>query len=75
MHARKREGDREVMGLLIYPEVSKSIQHRYELLGYPVVVATVDLPVAWQDEGDLVAMKGLMDRMAPDSDFHAQFVE
>ena len=39
------------------------------------IAAVEKLPVAWQDEGDLVAMKGLMDRMAPDSDFHAQFVE
>jgi 5-methylcytosine-specific restriction enzyme subunit McrC len=48
-HARKREGDREVLGLLIYPEVSKSILYRYDLLGYPIVVATINLAAEWPD--------------------------
>jgi 5-methylcytosine-specific restriction enzyme subunit McrC len=48
-HARKREGDRDVLGLLIYPKVSKSIQYRYDLLGFPVVVATIDLAAEWPD--------------------------
>lgn len=47
-HARKREGDREVVGLLIYPEVTEFVRCRYELLGFPVVVATVNLMAEWQ---------------------------
>ncbi len=38
-----------MFGLLIYPKVSTTILYRYDLLGFPVVVATVDLAAEWPD--------------------------
>ena len=57
-----REGPKNISGMLIYPEVGRSLRLRYRLLGFPVVVATVDLGKKWRDiEADL---HGLVDECA-----------
>src|SRR5690606_27437522 len=62
-HAAKREGGRRVAGLLIYPRVSRSIAYRYELLGFPVVVATVNLAAEWPDiESEILRLIPMVER-------------
>ncbi|MDR9812123.1 5-methylcytosine restriction system specificity protein McrC [Rhizobium hidalgonense] len=46
-HAKKRESDRRIRGVLVYPMVQTSLKLQYELLGFPVLVATVDLAAEW----------------------------
>lgn len=48
-HVRVQEPDQDVSGLLIYPANGKSLCLKYQLLGTPVTVATVDLSADWQD--------------------------
>jgi 5-methylcytosine-specific restriction enzyme subunit McrC len=53
-HERKRHEGKALAGMLIYPEVGRSLRLRYRLLGIPVLVATVDLGQEWQEiEADL----------------------
>jgi 5-methylcytosine-specific restriction enzyme subunit McrC len=42
-HERKRHTDQGLAGMLIYPDVGRSLRLRYRLLDIPVLVATVDL--------------------------------
>ena len=54
--------DRGLSGMLIYPDVGRSLRLRYRLLGIPVLVATVDLGQEWHDiEAEL---HGLLDDCA-----------
>ncbi len=48
-HVREQEPDQDVSGLLIYPANGQSLCLKYQLLGTPVTVATVDLSADWQD--------------------------
>ena len=46
--------NRGLAGMLIYPDVGRSLRLRYRLLGIPVIVSTVDLAQDWHDiEGEL----------------------
>jgi 5-methylcytosine-specific restriction enzyme subunit McrC len=47
-HERLRQGGKGLSGMLIYPEVGRSLRLRYRLLGIPVLVATVDLSKDWR---------------------------
>ena len=47
-HERVRH-DRGLSGMLIYPDVGRSVRLRYRLLGIPILVATVDLGKEWRD--------------------------
>jgi 5-methylcytosine-specific restriction enzyme subunit McrC len=54
---RLRQPDRALSGMLIYPEVGRSLRLRYWLLGIPVVIATIDLGQDWHHiEGELHAV-------------------
>ena len=44
-----RQEDKGLSGMLIYPDVGRSLRLRYRLLGIPVMVATVDLGQEWRD--------------------------
>ena len=46
-HERIRQKDKGLSGMLIYPQVDRSLRLRYRLLGIPVMVATVDLSQEW----------------------------
>ena len=46
---RMRQADKNLSGMLIYPDVGRSLRLRYRLLGLPVLVATVDLGRDWPD--------------------------
>jgi 5-methylcytosine-specific restriction enzyme subunit McrC len=48
-HERVRHEDRGLSGMLIYPDVGRSLRLRYRLLGIPILVATVDLGKEWRD--------------------------
>jgi 5-methylcytosine-specific restriction enzyme subunit McrC len=48
-HERARQKDKGLSGMLIYPDVGKSLRLRYRLLGIPVIVATVDLGQEWRN--------------------------
>jgi 5-methylcytosine-specific restriction enzyme subunit McrC len=48
-HERVRHDDRGLSGMLIYPDVGRSLRLRYRLLGIPILVATVDLGKEWRD--------------------------
>jgi 5-methylcytosine-specific restriction enzyme subunit McrC len=59
---RMRQHHKGLSGMLIYPEVGRSLRLRYRLLGIPVLVATVDLGREWQDieaelHGDIGRMR------------------
>ncbi len=47
-HVRLREPDQQISGLLLYPASNQRLRLRYNLLGTPMTVATVDLGVEWQ---------------------------
>jgi 5-methylcytosine-specific restriction enzyme subunit McrC len=47
-HERVRHEDRGLSGVLIYPDVGRSLRLRYRLLGIPFLVATVDLGKEWR---------------------------
>jgi 5-methylcytosine-specific restriction enzyme subunit McrC len=47
-HERERHKDRGLSGMLIYPDVGRSLRLRYRLLGIPILVATVDLGKEWR---------------------------
>jgi 5-methylcytosine-specific restriction enzyme subunit McrC len=54
---RISQNDKDLSGMLIYPDVGRSLRLRYRLLGIPVLVATVDLGRDWPDiEGELHAL-------------------
>ncbi|MER8491705.1 hypothetical protein NKH53_26165 [Mesorhizobium australicum] len=56
-HNRVRQANRGLAGMLLYPEVGRSLRLRYRLLGMPVLVATVDLGQEWRDiEAELNAV-------------------
>ncbi|MGJ8589410.1 MAG: 5-methylcytosine restriction system specificity protein McrC [Yoonia sp.] len=46
-HVGKKEPGKRLTGLLIYPSQGQSMRLRYNLLGTPVTVATVDLSAEW----------------------------
>jgi 5-methylcytosine-specific restriction enzyme subunit McrC len=46
---RMRQDGRALSGMLIYPDVGRSLRLRYRLLGIPVLVATVDLGKEWRN--------------------------
>jgi 5-methylcytosine-specific restriction enzyme subunit McrC len=48
-HERVRRDDMGLSGMLIYPDVGRSLRLHYRLLGIPVLVATVDLGRKWQE--------------------------
>jgi 5-methylcytosine-specific restriction enzyme subunit McrC len=53
-HERRRSGDKDLLGMLIYPDVGRSLRLRYRLLDIPVFVTTVDLGREWREiEGEL----------------------
>ncbi len=44
-------------GMLIYPQVGPSLRLHYELLGFPVMIATVDLSQEWREiHGELIEL-------------------
>jgi len=47
-HVREREPDQEISGLLLYPVNNQRLRLRYNLLGTPMTVATVDLGAEWR---------------------------
>src|SRR5690606_28009497 len=48
-HAQKREPARRIRGLLVYPQVHRALDLNYEILGFPVRIATVDLSAQWAE--------------------------
>jgi 5-methylcytosine-specific restriction enzyme subunit McrC len=48
-HERFLQKDRGLVGMLIYPEVGRSLRLRYKILQIPVLVATVDLGREWSE--------------------------
>jgi 5-methylcytosine-specific restriction enzyme subunit McrC len=48
-HERLRHEDKGLAGMLIYPDVGRSLRLRYQLLGIPILIATVDLGKEWHD--------------------------
>jgi 5-methylcytosine-specific restriction enzyme subunit McrC len=48
-HERVRHEDKGLSGMLVYPDVGRSLRLRYRLLGIPILVATVDLAKEWRD--------------------------
>ncbi|THD70423.1 MAG: hypothetical protein E7813_08330 [Bradyrhizobium sp.] len=59
-HERARQPGRGLSGMLIYPDVGKTLRLRYRLLGIPIIVATVDLGGEWQDiEAELQGLLNL----------------
>jgi 5-methylcytosine-specific restriction enzyme subunit McrC len=59
---RMRQDDTNLSGMLIYPDVGRSLRLRYRLLGIPVLVATVDLGQDWHDIE--IELHGLLDDCA-----------
>jgi 5-methylcytosine-specific restriction enzyme subunit McrC len=56
-HERVYHEDKALSGILIYPDVGRSLRLRYRLLGIPVLVATVDLSKEWHNiEAELDAL-------------------
>jgi 5-methylcytosine-specific restriction enzyme subunit McrC len=47
-HERVRQVGKGLSGMLIYPDVGRSLRLRYRLLGIPVLIATIDLDQEWQ---------------------------
>jgi 5-methylcytosine-specific restriction enzyme subunit McrC len=47
-HARIRQTGKGLSGMLIYPQVDRSLRLHYRLLGIPVMVATIDLSLEWR---------------------------
>jgi 5-methylcytosine-specific restriction enzyme subunit McrC len=47
-HVRENEPAQDVSGLLIYPANGRSLKLKYNLVGVPVMVATVDLSAEWK---------------------------
>ncbi|MGR9230034.1 5-methylcytosine restriction system specificity protein McrC [Rhizobium leguminosarum] len=48
-HAQHRQPRAEIRGILIYPLVQKQLNMKYNLLGFPVLVSTVNLQADWPD--------------------------
>jgi 5-methylcytosine-specific restriction enzyme subunit McrC len=48
-HERMRQRDKNLCGMLIYPDVARSLRLRYRLLGIPIIIATVDLNREWRE--------------------------
>jgi 5-methylcytosine-specific restriction enzyme subunit McrC len=46
---RMLHGASNLSGMLIYPEVGRSLRLRYRLLEIPVLIATIDLAQKWRD--------------------------
>jgi 5-methylcytosine-specific restriction enzyme subunit McrC len=61
-HERFRDNAKPLIGMLIYPDVGRSLRLRYRLLGIPVLVCTVDLARDWQKIE--VELLGLLDECA-----------
>jgi 5-methylcytosine-specific restriction enzyme subunit McrC len=56
-HVRAREPNAELTGLLIYPTGGQTLRLKYQLLGIPLTVATVDLGVEWpQIHSELIGL-------------------
>jgi 5-methylcytosine-specific restriction enzyme subunit McrC len=56
-HERVYHEGRGLSGMLIYPDVGRSLRLRYRLLGIPALVATVDLSKEWRNiEAELHAL-------------------
>jgi 5-methylcytosine-specific restriction enzyme subunit McrC len=51
-HARANEPGKQVSGLLIYPSNGQSLRMKYQLLGTPVTIATVNLSAEWAEIRD-----------------------
>jgi 5-methylcytosine-specific restriction enzyme subunit McrC len=65
-----RQKGKGLSGMLVYPEVGRSLRLRYRLLGIPVMIATVDLSQAWRDiEAEL---HGLLDDCASAANLPSQ---
>lgn len=47
-HEREHSADKQVEGMLIYPELGKTISLQYQLLGIPVKIASIDLSAEWK---------------------------
>jgi 5-methylcytosine-specific restriction enzyme subunit McrC len=48
-HERLRQPQKRLAGMLLYAAVNRSVHLNYELLGIPILVATVDLARDWRD--------------------------
>lgn len=48
-HERVRDPAKHLCGMLLYPDVGRSLRLKYRLLNIPVLVATVDLGKEWQE--------------------------
>jgi 5-methylcytosine-specific restriction enzyme subunit McrC len=49
LHERIRTPQRPLVGMLIYPDIGRTVRLRYELMGIPTVVATVDMDKEWRE--------------------------
>lgn len=48
-HERMRNPNKGLAGVLIYPDVGRSLRLQYRLLGIPVLICTIDLGRQWQE--------------------------
>ncbi|MGM5053303.1 5-methylcytosine restriction system specificity protein McrC [Rhizobium sp. 814_E9_N1_1] len=48
-HAQNRQPGTKVRGVLIYPMVQRPLKLQYHLLGFPVVISTVNLAADWAE--------------------------
>ena len=48
-HERIKQAEKGLCGVLLYPDVGRSLRLRYRLLGIPLLVATVDLGREWKN--------------------------
>jgi 5-methylcytosine-specific restriction enzyme subunit McrC len=48
-HERVRQPEKGLAGMLLYAAVNRSVRLKYQLLGIPILVATVDLAKDWRD--------------------------
>ena len=46
-HTQRLNPEKQVSGILVYPEVDKTLRLEYRLLDFPVTVATVNLGAKW----------------------------
>jgi 5-methylcytosine-specific restriction enzyme subunit McrC len=47
LRARSKRDDKQVSGILLYPDVGVQVDLSYKIEGFPVTVATVDLAADW----------------------------
>lgn len=68
-HVGLREDTDQISGILIYPQNGEPVELHYQLLGYPVTIASIDLSAAWTDIHDRLLL--LARRSGPEPQVHA----